>query len=590
MRAMRKRALTAMLAAMLSIGASVACSNKDADPAGRESAQAAAKSAPALAPVTLSIIGTNDVHGAIDRLPILAGFVDNLRAARDKAGGAVLLIDAGDMFQGSLESNMNEGAAVIDGFNAIGYTAAVIGNHEFDFGPVGEAATPQSPEDDPRGALKARLAQARFPILAGNYLDAATGQPVDWPNAPASVLRELAGVKVGIIGVSTFETPQTTMAANVEGLRMAPLIDTIAREAESLRRQGAQVVIVTAHAGGDCKTFGKPDDLSSCKRDQEIMEVAAGLPAGAVDVIVAGHTHRAMAHRVNGIAIIESYAKLRAFGRVDVRVTPSSAGPSAAKVEIAAIHPPRDLCPGEHRVPADQCQPGEYEGAPVMPSPAVAQAIAPALQAAAERKQASLAVALEAPVTRAYARESALGNLFADLMREARATDAAVTNGGGLRADLPAGLLTYGALYEAMPFDNRFATVTMKAADFARMIAANLGHDAGILSVSGVRASARCQAGALVVELRDARGAVIPAERELRVATSDFLATGGDRGPFSSVPPDAITIHDEAIREGMARILSARGGTLSGTDPTLFDPDQPRLVYQGKRPLRCPPE
>jgi 5'-nucleotidase len=101
--------------------------------------------------VTVSIVGTNDLHGAVigrrerGGLPTLAGFVANLRAARERDGGAVLLLDAGDMFQGTLESNLNEGAAVVAAYNALGYDAAAIGNHEFDFGPAGERATPPLP-------------------------------------------------------------------------------------------------------------------------------------------------------------------------------------------------------------------------------------------------------------------------------------------------------------------------------------------------------------------------------------------------------------------------------------------------------------
>ena len=130
--------------------------------------------------VTLSIIGTNDVHGGIvprdgrGGLAVLGGYAANLRAARARDGGAVLLIDAGDIFQGTLESNLSEGAEVVAAYNALGYAAATIGNHEFDFGPVGSAATPQQPSDDPRGALKQRAAEARFPFLAANLIDAAT--------------------------------------------------------------------------------------------------------------------------------------------------------------------------------------------------------------------------------------------------------------------------------------------------------------------------------------------------------------------------------------------------------------------------------
>src|SRR5689334_5545720 len=72
---------------------------------------------------TITIIGTNDLHGALERLPLLGGFVSNVRAARQADGGAVLLLDAGDMFQGTLESNLAEGADVVRAYNQLGYTA-----------------------------------------------------------------------------------------------------------------------------------------------------------------------------------------------------------------------------------------------------------------------------------------------------------------------------------------------------------------------------------------------------------------------------------------------------------------------------------
>jgi hypothetical protein len=86
--------------------------------------------------ITLTVIGTNDVHGALlpkqfnGGLAALSGYVAAVRAARAEDGGAVLLIDAGDMWQGSLESNLVEGKTVLDAYNALGYTAATIGNHE----------------------------------------------------------------------------------------------------------------------------------------------------------------------------------------------------------------------------------------------------------------------------------------------------------------------------------------------------------------------------------------------------------------------------------------------------------------------------
>ena len=67
---------------------------------------------------------------------MLGGYIDNLREARAADGGGVLLLDAGDTFQGGIESNLSEGLVVVDAYNAMGYTALAVGNHDFDYGPV----------------------------------------------------------------------------------------------------------------------------------------------------------------------------------------------------------------------------------------------------------------------------------------------------------------------------------------------------------------------------------------------------------------------------------------------------------------------
>ena len=155
-------------------------------------------------PLRLSLIGTNDVHGALlagenrSGLAAMSGYVNAVRAARQADDGAVLLIDAGDMWQGTLESNITEGASVVAAFNAMQYTAAAIGNHEFDFGPAGPLPIPESKADDPRGALKQRAREAEFPFLAANLIDEATGLPVAWDNVQPSVIVDVENVKVGI--------------------------------------------------------------------------------------------------------------------------------------------------------------------------------------------------------------------------------------------------------------------------------------------------------------------------------------------------------------------------------------------------------
>ena len=553
-----------------------------------------------LSVVTLSVVGTNDLHGGIlprdgrGGLALLAGYLNNVRRVRAQDGGAVLLIDAGDMFQGTLESNLTEGAAVVQAYNALGYTAAAIGNHEFDFGPVGDRATPQHPGDDARGALKARAVEARFPFLAANIVDEATGQPVNWTNVKPSTVVEVAGIRVGIIGVTTEQTLSATMAANTRGLRIAPIAQAITRHASALRSEGAAVIIVAAHAGGRCTQFADPDDLSSCERGAEIIDVARALPTGLVDVIVAGHTHAGIAHEIADVAIVESFAGGQAFGRVDLTVDRSE-----GRVVGRRIFRPRDLCAREDPR-SGRCDSGRglspsavtarYEGATVASDESITRILTPAVENARTLKETTLDVWLDTPVRRALRQESALGNLFADLMRESvRGADVAITNGGGLRADLPEGPLTYGELYEAMPFDNRLVQVSLTGREMERVLARHLSRDAAIVSISGIRVQIACESGVLDVRLVRETGAAVSDDEPLRVVTSDFLSTGGD-GLFAPVAPLRIVSNgedDPLMRDAMAMRLRSRGGHLRADQ--LLDAKRPRLLYPRTTPIRCQP-
>ena len=535
--------------------------------------------------ITLSIVGTNDLHGQVDRLPVLAGYFANLRAARAADGGQVLLVDAGDMFQGTLASNLAEGAPVVKAYGAMGYDAAAIGNHEFDFGPPGPAVTATRPGEDARGALRARAAEAPFPFLMANVLDANTGRRPAWDNVLGSFMVEKGPVVVGIVGVTTEATPFTTMPANFVGLEMAKPALAIMAEAQDLRKRGAQVVVVAAHVGSKCADLHDANDLSSCEQEEEIFQVARALPPGLVDVIVAGHTHAAMAHRINDIAVIESYSSGRAFGRVDLRINPKGT------ITAVNIRQPQDVCqaPGADgaQVQGRDCVPGEYEGKQVVFDREIEAMIAPAEAAAEKLEKQPLGVTLSAPVEKSYDRESAEGNLFTDLMLAARTdADVAVTNGGGLRAVLPAGPLTYGSLYEAMPFDNRFAVVKLEGRHVRKLITNNLLGGGAILSWGGLTAQAACKDGRLDVVIRDRAGKVVTDDRALTLVTSDFLASGGD-GLIGrlKLPEGSVTMTDTIIRDAMADALRARGGTLAPAQ--VYDPAKPRMDYPGTRPVSC---
>ena len=538
--------------------------------------------------VPLTVIGTNDVHGRVERAAALSGHLKILRDKNTAQGGGVVLVDAGDMFQGTLESNLEEGRVIVTAMNHLGYHAAAVGNHEFDFGPAGSLPVPKTAADDARGALKARAKEARFPFLVGNILDQATGLPPNWENFRPAVLVNVAEIPVGVIGLSTMDTPKTTIATNFRGLRMRPLIDSIAEYARGLRDKGARVIVVTAHAGGRCSDCNHPADLSSCGQDEEIMAVARGLPRGLVDVIVAGHTHATMAHDVNGIAVVEAWANGRGFSRVDLDVDAGS-----GSVRVAAIHPPRGLC-GDNKEDADAdisaCRPADYEGKRVVIDQALLKKIQPALRAASRVRHQKLGVQALDQVRRGYDKESALGNLVADLMRAARpGADVALINGGGIRDDLPPGPLTYGRVFSVFPFDNRFVTLKMSGGELRAVLEANLSaKKGGILHVSGARATVRCAGGHATVVLMRADGKAIADADPLTVVTSDFLVLGGDEHLEKlGGRPETVFDEGEPVREHLVAELKKRGGSLSDNDPTLFDRKAPRLHQPGVAYARC---
>jgi 2',3'-cyclic-nucleotide 2'-phosphodiesterase (5'-nucleotidase family) len=543
-----------MKPAALLVAVAVAACSQPAKPERRAPPQ---QPQPKPGAVTLTIIGTNDLHGALERLPIFGGFVANVRAARAADGGGVLLLDGGDMFQGTLESNISEGADVVRAYNQLGYTATAVGNHEFDYGPVGPAVTAASVEDDARGALKARASEAKFPLVVSNVVDKASGARIKWPNMPASTLVEVAGVKVGVIGASTEATPYTTMPANFADLAIAPPARAIADEAKRLREQGAQMI-------GD-------------------------LPKGLVDVIVAGHTHAGIAHRISDIAVIESFSSGRAFGRIDLRISPDG------HVTSSKIYPPQPTCPGDKdgaRIAPADCKPGDYEGKPVVPDAAVQKIVDDALAKAGVRRAEKLGVTLAKTITRAHGTESAEGNWFCDLMLAARPeAQVSLVNGGGLRADIPAGELTYGQLFEGMPFDNRFAVVEVKGSHLRGMVSANLQRGGGILSFGGLTAKARCKGNQLDLQIT-VGGKPLSDTASYKIVTSDFLASGGD-GLFGrlNLPESAIKMTDTIIRDAIADVLRKRKGTTIDADQ-LFSPTRRRLDYEGSRPVRCgaPPD
>ncbi|HET7436295.1 MAG TPA: 5'-nucleotidase C-terminal domain-containing protein [Thermoanaerobaculia bacterium] len=514
-------------------------------------------------PVHVTLVATTDVHGWFaghvetpkeggegvhwGGLPVFASYVQALRAENP---GRVLLVDSGDMFQGTLESNLFEGEAVVRGYNQIGYTAAAVGNHEFDFGPVGPDSVPRKPGDDPLGALKRNAALANFPLLSANILDKTTHLPPSWLE-PYRLVR-VGGVKVGIIGLSTPDTPNVTMSANVQTLDFLDPVPVTIAAAKALRAMGADAVIVIAHIGGRCTDISETHSLASCDRQQEAMRLLEELPPGTIDAFFGGHTHAQMRQFVNGVPTAQALAYSREFSTVDLYIDPRAHHVIAEKSEI---RPHTMICSFVYSG-TQQCDPRNakgmklepriFDGKPIMPDAQVASIIDPFLRRVAAKRNEKLNIQVANTATRAYLGESALGNLLADALREAVGADIGMMNSGGIRSDLRAGDLVYSDIFEVSPFDNFPAVAGLSGAQIADVLRLTTTGERGIMQVSGIKYTYDAEKDAAkpsaerdrLVSVTLADGTPLDPQKLYKVVMPDFIMAGGDgTQPVMSVVP-----------------------------------------------------
>jgi len=436
----------------------------------------------------LRIIGTNDFHGALEPRPDPSGIRRGGAAqvgraidiARRECGRQcdVLLLDGGDMWQGTAASGLSFGQPVVEYYNKMGYAAAALGNHEFDWGV---------------DTLRARMRQARFGILGANvrYTD---GRDVEWIRNDTIVTR--GATRIGIIGLSTVGTARLTLASHVAGLRfdpLAPIVDSIGR---ALRKRGAQFVVVIAHAGAFCQTNRTP----ACAG--EIVDLAQNVTT-KVDAIVSGHTHSLVNTVVKGIPIVQARSSGRAIEVVDLPL-PRTSG-LAPRQEIREIA-------------SDSLQ----------PLPAIDSIVKKAADRIATRMNRRVAT-IPATLPRS-GNQYPLGNLIADAQRWAAKGDVAIMNNGGIRTELRAGDATYGSLFEIQPFGNTLYSLSMTGAQLRGLLEVMLGGAGPDDHISGmiVRYDATKARGSRVVSVTMANGEPLDDARTYSVIMNNFMATGGE--------------------------------------------------------------
>jgi 5'-nucleotidase/UDP-sugar diphosphatase len=269
----------------------------------------------------LTIIGTNDVHGGVDpafrfgkRLggyDWFAGCVNAVRAHSRKTygeTGQVIMLDAGDAAQGALTSNYSEGLLMASLMNQVGYNAAIPGNHAYDFGPVGwlDDTVPAGKQGDPLGALRRFVRALSFPMLSANVY---TLDDQHLPELPPYTLISTFGRRnIAVIGLESPNTPETTMAENVKGLKFTPGVKELQEIVETLTKAGKADVFIAVMHHGDGSDKGMESFLKALPRR------STGEPL--IDIMIAGHTHYVNDNVSGEIPYVQSGSNGRLFGLV----------------------------------------------------------------------------------------------------------------------------------------------------------------------------------------------------------------------------------------------------------------------------------
>jgi 5'-nucleotidase len=473
--------------------------------------------------VQITIIGTNDFHGSLEARPFssldkrLVGGMDVISAyfsaVRASNPGGVILLDAGDIYQGTLLSAASEGEAAIRFFNQLKVDAAAIGNHDFDFGPIGLHTVVESAGEDSLGVLKKCMRQAHFPFLAANIIEKSSGCPPRWPNFSAFTIVSRRGIKVGVIGLSSVDTPVTTRPSNVRGLAFLPLFESLNSALVKVRARGAQVVVLLVHDGVEL-------DPKSGKTQGPVALLARALPPGALDLIVAGHIHKPFSGWINGIPIIQSRPFGKAFGRVDLTVTKKTGRVVHALIDDDIVY---------YRKNEDGSR-VRYANTEIKPDKAMQRELT-LIKKSIKRLQGIEIGHATFDLSHRNRYNSAVGNLVCDAMRAAdKEIDIAMFNSGGLRKTIPKGVISFGLVYEVLPFDNKLVKVKLKGSQIKEIIEHGLASRYGVMEISGVRVwiDPHAPKGKRCLSIKTQGGQEIVKEKEYVVGTNEFLFSGGD--------------------------------------------------------------
>jgi len=436
------------------------------------------------------ILTINDYHGSLAPAGKNVGavkLVDALKTEKAKNPEGTIIVSGGDNYQGSAMSNLLYGEPVSEVFKEMGIELSAVGNHEFDWGV---------------DRITKWAEDGGFTFVCTNIYDIRTNEPVDW--AEPFVIIEKEGVKVGFVGLATPETAYKTLKANVVNYEFRDPVEVITEWVPKVKDAGADIIIALTHLG------------SFQDKEGNITGEAADLCAvDGVDAVISAHTHQSVSGLVNGKPLVQAYKYGRSFAKLTFIFDENNRLVSA---EPALDH----LYARADTLKDDANMLVIYER--------YNEELGPVLGKILGKTTVDLG-------HDRYAGPSLLGEWVCEIMQDKVGVQIAMTNGGGLRTDVPAGEITAGKLYEVMPFDNTLYTMKLSGAD----VKSNIEHgimneDIGWIQISGVRVTynSKAEAGNRITSMVLEDGTVVEMDKYYTVVTNDFMFTGGDKYNFEN--------------------------------------------------------
>ncbi|RDJ08884.1 5'-nucleotidase C-terminal domain-containing protein [Rhizobium grahamii] len=475
----------------------------------------ALSSSAAFADYELNILHINDFHSRIESINKFDstcsaeeegkkecfGGAARLKTAIDQRrdalnGKNVLLLNAGDNFQGSLFYTTYKGAAEAEVLNDMKFDVMTVGNHEF---------------DDSEDGLATFLDKVKFPVISANVL-AGDGSKLGDRIKPSLVL-EVGGQKIGIVGAVTNDTEE--LSSPGPKVMIADDVQTITAAVEDLKKQGVNKIIALTHVG-------YPRDLAAIAKIPD------------VDIVVGGHSHSLL-----------SNTDPKAEGPYPTLVD----NPGGYKVPVVQAASYSKYLGDLVVTFDDNGVVKDAKGDPILidssftPDPTLTARIAELAKPIEELRKKVIGSS-EAPIqgdrTVCRVEECSMGNLVADAMLDRgknQGMTIAIQNGGGLRASIDAGDVTQGEVITVLPFQNTLATFQLTGADIRKALENGLGkieEGAGRFpQVSGLKYTfdkTKPAGSRLVsVEVKDGDAFVaLDDAKTYGVVTNNFMRAGGD--------------------------------------------------------------